>query len=148
MSNLADRKALTHDGTIAIATAAVAEAKRNGWNVTIAIVDAGGHPLHLQRLDGAGPGTAAAAVSKARTSALYGFETKGFEGMVKDGRTGILNLPDSLPLEGGLPITVVPCAAISRKRDVPKSLTLSMPVSETSMLPGRMSRCRMPARWA
>jgi uncharacterized protein GlcG (DUF336 family) len=106
MSNLADRKALTHDGTIAIATAAVAEAKRNGWNVTIAIVDAGGHPLHLQRLDGAGPGTAAAAVSKARTSALYGFETKGFEGMVKDGRTGILNLPDSLPLEGGLPITV------------------------------------------
>ena len=106
MSNLADRKALTHDGTIAIATAAVAEAKRNGWNVTIAIVDAGGHPLHLQRLDGAGPGTAAAAVGKARTSALYGFETKGFEGMVTDGRTGILNLPDSLPLEGGLPITV------------------------------------------
>ena len=30
---------------------------------------------------------------------------------------------------GGLPMTVVPCAAISRKRDVPKSVTLSMPVS-------------------
>ena len=27
---------------------------------------------------------------------------------------------------GGLPMTVVPCAAISRKRDVPKSATLSM----------------------
>ena len=28
---------------------------------------------------------------------------------------------------GGLPITVVPCAAISRKRDVPKSATFTMP---------------------
>ena len=28
---------------------------------------------------------------------------------------------------GGLPITVVPCAAISRNRDVPKSATFSMP---------------------
>ena len=27
---------------------------------------------------------------------------------------------------GGLPMTVVPCAAISRKREVPKSATLSM----------------------
>ena len=29
---------------------------------------------------------------------------------------------------GGLPMTVVPCAAISRKREVPKSATLSMPL--------------------
>ena len=106
MSNIADQKALTHAGAQAIAAACVAEAQRNGWNVTIAIVDPGGHPLHLQRLDGAGPGTAAAAIGKARTSALYGFETAGFEAMVKEGRTGILALPDSLPLEGGVPIVV------------------------------------------
>ena len=37
---------------------------------------------------------------------------------------------------GGLPITVVPCAAISMKRDVPKSATFSMPPSVTSTLPG------------
>ena len=37
---------------------------------------------------------------------------------------------------GGLPITVVPCAAISRKRDVPKSATLSMPFSVTRTLAG------------
>ena len=30
---------------------------------------------------------------------------------------------------GGLPITVVPCAAISRKRDVPKSATFNMSFS-------------------
>ena len=29
---------------------------------------------------------------------------------------------------GGLPMTVVPCAAISRNRDVPKSATLTMSV--------------------
>ena len=45
---------------------------------------------------------------------------------------------------GGLPITVVPCAAISRKRDVPKSATFSMPCSVTSTLPGRRSRWMMP----
>jgi glc operon protein GlcG len=39
----------------AIAAAAEAEATRNGWAVTIAIVDDGGHLLWLQRLDGAAP---------------------------------------------------------------------------------------------
>src|SRR4029453_9810290 len=38
---------------------------------------------------------------------------------------------------GGLPITVVPCAAISTKRDVPKSATFSCPPSDTRTLPGR-----------
>jgi nucleoside-diphosphate-sugar epimerase len=38
-----------------IAAAAEAEALANHWAVTIAIVDAGGHLLHLQRLDGAPP---------------------------------------------------------------------------------------------
>jgi len=36
-----------------IAAAAEAEALKNGWPVTIAIVDDGGHLLWLQRLDGA-----------------------------------------------------------------------------------------------
>lgn len=36
----------------AIAAAAEAEALKNNWAVTIAVVDAGGHLLHLARLDG------------------------------------------------------------------------------------------------
>ena len=39
----------------AIAAAAQAEAQKNKWAVSIAIVDAGGHLLHFQRLDGAAP---------------------------------------------------------------------------------------------
>ena len=106
MSNLTDRKALTAAGAKAIAAAAEAEANGNSWAVSFAIVDAGGHLLHLQRLDGAGAGTAATATAKARTAAIFGVETKMLEGMVKEGRNGVLNLPDALPLEGGVPITV------------------------------------------
>ena len=47
---------------------------------------------------------------------------------------------------GGLPITVVPCAAISRNRDVPKSATFSMSFSVTSTLAGRRSRWMTPWR--
>jgi uncharacterized protein GlcG (DUF336 family) len=39
----------------AIAHAAEAEALKNQWRVTIAIVDDGGHLLHLSRLDDAVP---------------------------------------------------------------------------------------------
>lgn len=43
---------LTLDDAKKIAAGAEAEAKRNDWPVVIAIVDDGGHLLHLQRLDG------------------------------------------------------------------------------------------------
>ena len=46
---------LTIEDTRAIAAAAEAEALKNGWAVTLAVVDDGGHLLWLQRLDGAAP---------------------------------------------------------------------------------------------
>ena len=54
----------------AIAAAAEAEALKNNWAVTIAIVDDGGHLLHLQRLDGAAPASSHIAPAKANTAAL------------------------------------------------------------------------------
>src|SRR3954465_15059343 len=53
-----------------IAAAAEAHAIAKGWTVSIAIVDAGGHLLWLQRLDGAAPISAQIAPAKAHTSAL------------------------------------------------------------------------------
>ena len=53
-----------------MAAAAEAEAHANGWVVTIAIVDDGGHLLWLQRLDGAAPVSAHIGPAKARTAAL------------------------------------------------------------------------------
>ena len=48
----------------AIAAAAEAEALKNKWAVTIAIVDAGGHLLHLNRLDGAAPLSAMGSIAE------------------------------------------------------------------------------------
>ena len=88
-----------------IAAAAEAEALRNGWAVTIAIVDDGGHLLSLQRLDGAPPLSSHIPPGKARTAALGRRESKVYEDIINGGRTAFLTAPfiDGM-LEGGVPI--------------------------------------------
>ena len=89
----------------AIAAAAEAEAIANGWAVTIAIVDGGGHLLHLQRLDGAAPISAHIAPAKANTAAMGQRESKVYEDMINGGRVSFLSAPDLKGLlEGGVPI--------------------------------------------
>jgi uncharacterized protein GlcG (DUF336 family) len=89
----------------AIAAASEAEALRNNWAVTIAIVDDGGHLLWLQRLDGAAPISAHIAPAKANTAALGQRETRVYEEMINGGRVSFLSAPNlSGMLEGGVPI--------------------------------------------
>ncbi|AWI80523.1 hypothetical protein CEW87_14810 [Parazoarcus communis] len=88
-----------------IAAAAEAEAVAKGWAVTIAICDAGGHPLWLQRMDGAPLMSTTIAPDKARTCVLTGKPSKVYEDMVNNGRYAALRLP-VVPLEGGEPIIV------------------------------------------
>jgi uncharacterized protein GlcG (DUF336 family) len=96
---------LTLDDIRAAAAAAEAEALKNGWAVTIAICDDGGHLLWLQRLDGAAPVSAHIAAAKARSAALGRRETKGYEDMINQGRTAFLSAPELQGmLEGGVPI--------------------------------------------
>ena len=89
----------------AIASAAEAEAVTNNWAVTIAIVDDGGHLLHLQRLEGAPPISAHIAPSKARTAAMGRRESKIYEDNINGGRVSFLSAPyiDGM-LEGGVPV--------------------------------------------
>jgi uncharacterized protein GlcG (DUF336 family) len=90
-----------------IAAAAEAHAKTHGWAVCIAIVDAGGHLLWLQRLDGAAPVSAQIAPAKAHTAALGRRESKVYEDMINQGRASFLSAPGiSGMLEGGVPIVV------------------------------------------
>ncbi|MBK6295223.1 MAG: heme-binding protein [Rhodoferax sp.] len=88
-----------------IAAAAEAEALKNQWAVSIAIVDDGGHLLWLQRLDGAPAISAHIAPAKAHTAALGRRESKVYEDIVNGGRTSFLSAPaiEGL-LEGGVPI--------------------------------------------
>jgi len=90
-----------------IAAGAEAEAIRNGWKVSIAIVDDGGHLLWLQRLDGAAPISAQIAPAKAKTAALGRRESRLYEEMINQGRVSFLSAPglEGL-LEGGVPILV------------------------------------------
>lgn len=88
-----------------IAAAAQAEAEKNNWAVSIAIVDAGGHLLHFQRLDGAPPISSHIAPAKAKTSAMGRRESKIYEDVINDGRYSFLSAPyiEGM-LEGGVPI--------------------------------------------
>ena len=101
-----ERRALSLEGARKVAAAAEAEAVKNKWNVVIAVVDAGGHLLYLQRMDGAQYGSIEVAIQKARTSSAFRRPTKVFEDAIAGGRTAILSLDQALALEGGLPITV------------------------------------------
>jgi len=90
-----------------IAAASEAEAIKNQWAVTIAIVDDGGHLLWLQRLDGAAPISAHIAPAKARTAALGRRESRVYEEIINQGRTSFLSVPQvEAMLEGGVPIMV------------------------------------------
>ena len=89
----------------AVAAAAEAEALKNGWAVTIAVVDDGGHLLWLQRMDGAPAVSAHIAPAKAHTAALGRRESKVYEDVVNQGRTSFLSVPGIVGmLEGGVPV--------------------------------------------
>jgi glc operon protein GlcG len=88
-----------------IADAARTEALANNWAVTIAVVDDGGHLLHLQRLDGCATISSYIAPEKARTAALGRRESKVYEELINNGRTSFLSAPMLQGmLEGGVPI--------------------------------------------
>jgi glc operon protein GlcG len=96
---------LTLEDVRAIAAAADAEALKNQWAVSIAIVDDGGHLLWMQRLDGTAPISAEIAPAKARTAALGRRESRIYEEMINGGRMSFLSAPVLQGmLEGGVPI--------------------------------------------
>ena len=104
--SLVERQALTLDGAIILAEAARAEAIANDWSVVIVVVDAGGHLLHLQRMDGVQLASLEIAQRKARASALYRRPTKVFADRLAEGNEAVHQLPGAIPLEGGLAIVV------------------------------------------
>lgn len=99
------RVALEADEVQAALAAAKTEAVKNGWIVSIAIVDDGGHPLGFLRLTDAAPLTAQIAFGKATTSALSRRESRFYEEIVKNGRTAFLSV-EVTALEGGVPVVV------------------------------------------
>ena len=93
---------LTLDGARRISAAAEAEARRNGWNVCIAVVDFYGNLLHFVRMDDTQAASNEVAVGKARTAAMFRRSSKTMADAVA-ANPGMLNFP-LVPVQGGLPL--------------------------------------------
>lgn len=99
---------ITLDQAKKVLAGAEAEAKKNSWNVVIAIVDTGGNLVILERLDNTQFGSNEVARQKAWSAVAYRRPTKVFEDALAGGGMGmrLLRLEGATPLEGGLPIIV------------------------------------------
>lgn len=98
---------LSREDVVRIIAAARTEAQQNQWAVAIAVVDDGGHPLGLERLDGCAPIGAYICIEKARTAALGRRDSQAYEDMINGGRTAFVSVPVlSGMLTGGVPILV------------------------------------------
>lgn len=97
-------KNLSLEGAKKVAQAAVKYAKDNqAPGGSIAIVDITGHLLYLERLDGSFPISADVAYEKAKSAALFRFETKKLEDAINGGRNSLITVGPVM-LQGGVPI--------------------------------------------
>lgn len=106
MANLADKKALTLTAARAIVAAAEAEARKHNLNVTMTVVDDGGHLVHLARMDDTGLASVDVSIAKARAAVMFKRPTKFWEDAYASGKTHLATLPGVLPIEGGVPLLV------------------------------------------
>lgn len=97
------KKILSLNDVKRVAAAAEEEARKNGWNVVIAVVDDGGHLMYLQR-EKVQLGSIEVAITKAKVALMFRRPTKFWEETVANGRQGYLAMPGMLPIEGGVPL--------------------------------------------
>jgi glc operon protein GlcG len=105
-SPLPSKRVLTLDAARRVASAAEAEARRNNWAVSIAVLDDSGQMIVFQRMDGAKLVATDIAIRKARTAVYFQGPTKDLEAEVAGGRTALLPIDGFMPLEGGIPLRV------------------------------------------
>lgn len=87
-----------------IALAAAKEAERIRMNAVIAVCDAGGHLVYLERFDKAQFGSVEVAIHKARCAVAFKRPTRLFEEAVNGGKVHSLNIDDVSAVEGGVPL--------------------------------------------
>lgn len=104
-AQLPRKPTLTLEASRQAVVAAHALARANDWNVVVAVVDDGGHPILLERHDGAQTASVEIALAKARSAAAFRRPTRVLGEWVS-GNVALLNLPGAVPIEGGLPLLV------------------------------------------
>lgn len=99
------RPALTLDDAKKLLAAAEEEARRNGWDITVAVLDNGGKLIALHRMDGARPGNAEIAIGKATTSAMTCRPSSVWERWIEGPHKAYATFP-VLASAGGVPIII------------------------------------------
>ena len=92
------------DHAQAAINAAVAESKKRGWKLNVAVMDSGGNLVAFARMDGAQLASIAISEHKARVAVKFRRETKAIEGGVQSGLNYLLTLDDVIASRGGIPL--------------------------------------------
>ena len=104
---LPTKKSLTLEAARVAMAACEAAAVQGGWKVVIAVVDEGGHPILVQRLDGAQWSSIDTAVGKARAATAWKRPTRLLEESINNGRTAFVSISQGMALlQGGVPIEI------------------------------------------
>ena len=96
------RYALTLAEAEAAVKAGLEEARREGWAVTIAVVDDAGFPILIARDDEATPLSVKTAIEKASSAGTTGLDTALLEGMIAK-RPALVTM-GRVAIEGGVPV--------------------------------------------
>ena len=109
-ADVSSQPTLTLEGARRVVAAAVAYARSHGApGAAVAVVDAGGHTICLERLDGTFAASADVSIGKARTAANFGRPTRGMEDAINKNRpalAAVAAVTAFTPLQGGIPITL------------------------------------------
>lgn len=95
-------QALTLEQATTAMDAAEAEARTNGWNLTIVVAGADGIPILLRRMDGASTRSYDIAMAKVRTALAAGMPTGDYGQALAAGRAD--TIPNGITFEGGYPL--------------------------------------------
>jgi glc operon protein GlcG len=107
LAQFAEKKVLTLAAAQKMVAAAQAEAERNHLAGVIAVVDDGGWPILLLRMDNAAyVSSVELAPGKARTAALFKKPSAALEDAINHGRTAAVTARDFIEMQGGLPILI------------------------------------------
>jgi uncharacterized protein GlcG (DUF336 family) len=99
------KHALTLDDAKKLMAAAEDEARRNNWEVVVAILNDGARIVAVHRMDGARPGNDQIAIAKATTSAMTCRPSVVWERWI-DGRHKAYATFPFIAAQGGLPIII------------------------------------------
>ena len=105
LAQLGEKKVLTLAVAQKMVAAAQAEAERQHLAGVIAVVDDGGWPILVLRMDNAAyVASVELAPGKARTAALFKKPSQALEDSINHGRFAAVTAHDFIQMQGGLPI--------------------------------------------